>query len=221
MIAVDKLISVIRQAVNEASTASDGFSSEVDALLLDFARTAAPWVLLKVPAAYQVVYSHTYDKADDSLFFERPDGMTAVLLPVPDDFCRFISMRAQEWKTSVSVIYPDSHPLFARQFSPVAGVGSGPYSPAVFLTSELTPEGSLSSHIVAHSVSAPCPFTLSYVRTPDFSGSEIDIDERLTDALAYYAAGLYLQSIGDVNGSKAANDTSLSLITNLNNIVIS
>ena len=221
MIVLEGLLQKIRHAVNEAATAGDDFSTMVDEALVDFVGLAAPLVVLQAPAVCQVVDSVTYSKNDAACFFTRPDGMTALRITVPEDFCRFISLKAESWVKSVSAIYADTHPSFQNQYSPVPGIGAGPYSPLVYLSSELDEEGMLLMQIIAHAMSKPEACVLSYVKNPEVSDTAVRMDSRLENALAYYTAAFYLQSIDDVTGSQAALNTSKSLIETLANTLLS
>ncbi len=219
MIAAELLIRLIRQAINEASTTGDTLSEEVDVALIDFAMMAAPSVIMEVAPAYHTTVNMPGHKSDSHFFSIRPDGKTIIRIPLPDDFCRFVSLRAETWVYPASILYSDGNAQFAAQYSTEPGIGAGPATPLVFLSSELDSNGELKSFIVGHSLDKPENFVLSYVGTPVVSMEEVMVDARLQNALAYYAAALYLQSILDVNGSKAALDMAMNFIQKLNNIV--
>lgn len=220
MIAARQLILRVREIINEVATEGDDFSEMIDEALLSFVQMAAPMLIIEVSPIYLFSETVNYLKSDTRYFFTRPDGMTAIKLPVPEDFCRFISFHAESFPTPANIVYSDMNPLFKNQYSPVPGIGAGPSSPFVFLSSELDNEGILKSHIIAHAVKQPESFRFSYVKTPEISEEQVNMDIRLQDALAYYTASLYLQSIGDLNGSKSAFDAAGALVQHLNNIAI-
>lgn len=219
MIATDNLLSLVRNAVNEMSTVGDDFSAMVDDALISFVSMAAPMLALEVLPVYQQTVSVSYTAADNENFYMRPDGRTVARVPVPENFCRFISFFADGWHSPVGVIRLQNSPLYSSQLSSSPGVGSGSASPSVFLVEKFE-DGILSSFIEGHSLPAPSAFTLSYTPVPQVNETQVDLDARLSGALAYYTASLYLQSINDPNGSKAAYDMAQNLIVKLNSISI-
>lgn len=218
MIATDNLLSLVRNAVNEMSTTGDDFSTMVDDALISFVSTAAPMLAMEVPAVYQQTVSVSHFSVDKDNYYTRPDGRTVARVPVPENFCRFISFFAEGWSSPVGIIHSQNSPLYASQLSSSPGVGSGSASPSVFLVEKFE-DGVLSSFIEGHSLASPSAFTLSYTPVPQVNETQIDMDARLSGALAYYTASLYLQSINDVNGSKNAFDVARELIVKLNSVV--
>lgn len=218
MIATDNLLTLVRNAVNEMSTVGDDFSTMVDDALISFVSVAAPVLAMEVPAVYQQTVSLSHDAADNDNFYKRPDGRTVARVAIPENFCRFISFYAKDWNAPVGIIHSQNSPLYAGQFSSSPGVGSGSVSPAVFLVQKFE-NGILSSFIEGHSLASPSAFTLSYTPVPQVNEIQVDLDARLSGALAYYTASLYLQSINDVNGSKNAFDMARELIVKLNSVV--
>ena len=218
MIATDNLLSLVRNAVNEMSTTGDDFSTMVDDALISFVSTAAPMLAMEVRAVYQQTVSVSHTAADNDNFYKRRDGRTVARVPVPENFCRFISFFAEGWSSPVGIIHSQNSPLYASQLSSSPGVGSGSAAPSVFLVEKFE-DGILSSFIEGHSLPAPSAFTLSYTPVPQVNETQIDMDGRLSGALAYYTASLYLQSINDVNGSKNAFDMARELIVKLNSVV--
>ena len=216
MIALEHIIRLVRQAINEYATHGDELSVEIDASLIDFIKIAAPIIVMDVSSAYHIVKKVSYSKTAGEYFFRRPDGMIAIKIPLPKDFCRFVSMKADSWISPAIMLYSDGHSSFQTNYSVIPGIGSGPASPRVYLTSGV--DDVAQSCIVAHSVAEADNFALSYIVVPEITESEINMDARLDNALAYYAAGLYLQSISDVNGSKGAYDMAQNIISKLNNI---
>lgn len=219
MIATDVLLKLVRAAVNELSTETDSFSDMVDDMLVSFIEMAAPMLAVEVLPAYMITSSITYVKEEAKNFFIRPDGRTAVRVPAPDDFCRFISFNAEGWHTPAGVLHSPLTSFYQSQYSSSPGIGSGSASPAVFLTSHF--DGTeLHNYIEAHSLEGPANCNLLYVPTPEVNSNQVNMDARLSGALAYYTASLYLQSINDPNGSKAAYDMAQNLIVKLNSISI-
>lgn len=219
MIATDNLLSLVRNAVNEMSTTGDDFSAMVDDALVSFVSMAAPILAQEVLPVYQQTVSVSHTAADNDNFYTRPDGRTVARVPVPENFCRFISFLAEGWSSPVGILRSQASPLYASQLSSSPGVGSGSASPSVFLVEKFE-DGLLSSFIEGHSLPSPSAFTLSYTPVPQVNETQVDLDARLSGALAYYTASLYLQSINDVNGSKAAFDMAQNLIVKLNSISI-
>lgn len=215
MIALEQIIRLVRQAINEYATVGDELSAEIDASLIDFIKVSAPIIVMEVSPAYHIAKTVSYDKTASEYFFQRPDGMTVIKIPLPYDFCRFVSMKADSWLYPAVMLYSDGHSSFQANYSVIPGIGSGPSSPKAYLTS--VPD-STNSYIVAHSVVEADNFVLSYISVPEVTDSGITMDSRLDKALAYYAASLYLQSISDVNGSKGAFDNAQNIIAKLNNI---
>lgn len=219
MIATEDIILLIRQAINECTTVDDSFSQEVDSALIDFVKLAAPLVALEAPVNFQQIETKTFQKSNPQYFFTRPDSLTGIRVPVPDNFCRFLSLRADQWPYAVSRIMPDNSPEFLNQYSSVHGIGAGPGAPMAFLSSELE-GGTLKTFIIGHAVKGADNVQLAYVPQPVVSSAEITMDSRLQTPLVYYAASLYLQSIADVSGSKAALDTAQLYITQLSKSTI-
>lgn len=219
MIATDKLLLLVRNIVNELSTTGDDFSTMIDDALISFVSAAAPLLAVEVPSVYQQTKSISHTSSENDCFYTRPDGRTVARVPVPEDFCRFISFFADGWSTPVGTLRSQASPLYASQLSSSPGVGSGSASPSVFLVEKFE-DGILSSFIEGHSLPSPSAFTLSYTPVPQANETQVDLDARLSGALAYYTASLYLQSINDVNGSKAAFDMAQNLIVKLNSITI-
>lgn len=217
MIATDNLLSLVRNAVNEMSTTGDDFSAMVDDALVSFVSMAAPILAQEVLPVYQQTVSVSHTAADNDNFYTRPDGRTVARVPVPENFCRFISFFAEGWSSPVGILRSQASPLYASQLSSSPGVGSGSASPSVFLVEKFE-DGILSSFIEGHSLPSTSAFTLSYTPVPQVNETQVDLDARLSGALVYYTASLYLQSINDVNGSKAAFDMAQNLIVKLNSI---
>lgn len=217
MIATDNLLSLVRNAVNEMSTTGDDFSTMVDDALVSFVSMAAPILAQEVLPVYQQTVSVSHTAADNDNFYTRPDGRTVARVPVPENFCRFISFFAEGWSSPVGILRSQASPLYASQLSSSPGVGSGSASPSVFLVEKFE-DGILSSFIEGHSLPSTSAFTLSYTPVPQVNETQVDLDARLSGALVYYTASLYLQSINDVNGSKAAFDMAQNLIVKLNSI---
>lgn len=217
MIATDSLLSLVRNAVNEMSTNGDDFSTMVDDALVSFVSMAAPILAQEVLPVYQQTVSVSHTAADNDNFYTRPDGRTVARVPVPENFCRFISFFAEGWSSPVGILRSQASPLYASQLSSSPGVGSGSASPSVFLVEKFE-DGILSSFIEGHSLPSTSAFTLSYTPVPQVNETQVDLDARLSGALVYYTASLYLQSINDVNGSKAAFDMAQNLIVKLNSI---
>lgn len=218
MIAAENIIRLTRQVINEVATEGDELSTEVTSSILDFVRIAAPVVVMDVSVHYHIVKSITFQKNQAVNFFQRPDGMTAIKVLLPEDFCRFVSLKADSWLYPVTMLMSDGHSSFASNYSIIPGIGNGPASPVAYLTTEVNNGGELSTYIVGHSLAESENFVLTYISSPQISDSEIQMDERLTNALSYYAASLYLQSISDANGSKSAYDMYQNIIAKLNNI---
>lgn len=214
MIAVEQIIRLVRQAINEYATEGDELSAEIDASLIDFIKVASPVIVMDVSPSYHIAKELKYDKGTAEYYIKRPDGMLAIQIPLPDDFCRFVSLKAESWLFPAIILYSDGHATFQLNYSVVPGIGSGPASPKVYLTSGI--DGV--SYIIGHSVAEAENFALSYIAVPEITQTEINMDSRLDNALAYYAASLYLQSISDVNGSKGAYDMAQNIIAKLNNI---
>lgn len=219
MIATDVLLKLVRAAVNEFSTEADSFSEMVDDMLVSFISMAAPMLAVEVLPAYMMTSSVTYAKEEADIFFTRPDGRTIVRIPVPEDFCRFVSFNAEGWSAPAGVLHSSLTSFYQSQYSSSPGIGSGSAVPAVFLKEHFD-GGELRNYIEAHSLEAPAACTMSYVCTPAVNDIQVDMDARLSGALAYYTASLYLQSINDPNGSKAAYDMAQNLIVKLNSISI-
>lgn len=219
MIATNQFLKLVRAAINEFSTQEDTFSQETDSTLISFASMAAPMLVMEVPAAYQVTETLTVSKDSAENFFTRPDSKTVVCVPVPDDFCRFVSFKADGWRVPVNVLYEQSSPRYPSQYSTSPGVGAGTAAPVVFLVVNQMGD-TYKSFLEGHSLPAPADCTLVYVKTPQVSDVQIEIDTRLSGAMAYYTASLYLQSINDVNGSKGAYDFAQNLIVKLNSTSI-
>lgn len=217
MIATDNLLSLVRNAVNEMSTTGDDFSAMVDDALVSFVSMAAPILAQEVLPVYQQTVSVSHTAADNDNFYTRPDGRTVARVPVPENFCRFISFFAEGWSSPVGILRSQASTLYGSQLLSSPGVGSGSASPSVFLVEKFE-DGLLSSFIEGHSLPSPSAFTLSYTPVPQVNKTQVDLDARLSGALAYYTASLYLQSINDVNGSKAAFDMAQNLIVKLNSI---
>lgn len=219
MILWSKLIDIVHQVLDEVTEPHDDFSSSLDDSLHTFAQVAAPMLLMQVPAAFQMVKCLEVKETDRGHFFKRPDGLTAIRQELPDDFCRFIALNASGWMMPVNVLFADSHPSFRNQYSHIVGIGAGVSSPVAFLSTDIDAGGTLRSLIIAHALPAPADYVFSYAAVPETNTEGLVMDSRLIHALAYYTAGLYLQSVGDVNASKMANDTALELIQNINNTV--
>lgn len=219
MIPTSSLLSSIRHALNEASATGDDFSATVDEALLEFVRMAAPVVVMRVPAVYQVADTVRYGADRAECFFTRPDGQTAIRMEAPADFCRFLALQATSWPAPVFDVLAASHPSYRAQYSSVPGIGAGPNTPVAYLSDTPDADGEPHACIEAHAMSKAESFTLCYVRTPEVTVEQVRMDARLQSALAWTAAGLYLQTIGDAAGSKSAHDTAMEIIDNLNNIL--
>lgn len=215
------MIPLIRHALNEASVTDDDFSKMVDASLLDFIKLASPLLVMQAHPVFQIIDNITYKENQSENFFIRPDGLTAIKVSEPDDLCRFIALKATSWNYPVTLVYADTDPLFKNQYSSVPGIGCGASSPLIFLSSMINNEGLLQTYFIGHAIESPEPFVFSYVKNPSVTETEINMNEILANPLAYYTASLYLQSIQDINGSKAAYDTAQLLVQELNKNIAS
>lgn len=206
---VQDLIPLIRHIINEAAVLEDPFTAETDEAIKDFIRSAM--VQLAAMPSYQGTPT-TLQGEGHVTFSARPDGLFYAVIRIPEDFLRPVSVNMEGWVRPVYEFLPASGTPFLQQYSSVPGIGSGPSSPAAFITTDGD------QLVIAHAVKKAGDCNLRYIAVP-----EIGIDDTITvpgayrEALAYTAAALYMQSINEYDAAKAAFDTAGSFIQTINN----
>ena len=206
-----QLIPFIRQIINETATVADEFTAETDAALADFILAAMKQLVL-MPNYQSTPVTMAQEEGIVS-FHQRPDGMYYAAITAPTDFLAPSSIRLEGWVKPVYVFLPVTNSLYQAQFSSAKGVGNGPHLPVAFLVSQQD------TVVVAHSVSQPGTCEFRYIPIPSINeeGTIQNFQtEKYREALAYTAAALYLQSINDYSGAKAAFDTAGAYIQNTN-----
>lgn len=202
------LIPLVRTVINQMATAGDTFSDEVDAALTQFLQSAM------VQIASMPFYRGTpsvMSASDAVTWQQRPDGLYYATIKCGDDFLRPLNVTLGDWVRPAHIFFPVTHSRFLAQYSSAPGVGNGPKSPVAFIASD--PD----KRIIAHASKASGTYSLRYIPVPKIAeDGTLGVPDVYRDALAYTAAGLYLQSVNEYDAAKAAFDTAGSYIQNIN-----
>lgn len=110
----------------------DAFGAEARADLLAHIDAAARMVAQVAPANMQE--AKTLNSAGDPPNFNvsttvRPDGRRVLTAQLPPDYMRLVYLTADELFRPITVLLPSTHPTYAMQYCPIAGIGAGAYAP--------------------------------------------------------------------------------------------
>lgn len=197
MIQTEAVLGQVRHILNEYPAILDDYENETSEALRSFIKSALRLLATELsPVALS---------DGDITYKQRPDGLYYGVIALPEDYLRFVSFKLEPWAMPVVEAQPVGTSLWLSQFSAAAGVGNGEAMPAVFLS--IDTDRFLEAHAVkakriteetdpeTRETETVYPgFELRYIASPSMDGDEIAINEKALDALAYYTAGLYLQS---------------------------
>lgn len=204
----EDIIPRVRVIVNEAmGSCTDSFAAETDRAL-DYFIEAGMKQLASMPGFEGECA--VLNEVDDIQYATRPDGLVYATIKASKDTLRLVSVWLEGWPYPVYNFLPAAGSEFLAQYSSVPGIGNSENSPKVFLSSidENT--------IIAHSVKKEGKYEVKYIPVPQpKEDGDIPFPLKYLEALSYTAAGLYLQSINEYDGAKAAFDTSASIIETL------
>ena len=212
MIEVSGLITSVRNIINEYEVNDDTFSQEITDSIKNFIQMTLTRISPQLPARF--LDKKTISGSTKELSQQRPDGKWYALILLPDDCLRPLSLFVSTWNRTVRSFLTNESPLFDAQFSSSTGVAAGVYSPLCFVIPDS--EGmSVMAHAVSSGVSET--YKLVYLVKPSVDENEqINISSDASEAIAYYAASLYLNS---VNSSyyESVRDYATQYIEALNN----
>ena len=215
VIKVDDLLRRTVVYVNEYSAdmeAGDAFAEEAKGDLLAYADAAARMVAQVAPASMQVAVTD----ANFSLTLEpRPDGRRHGMAALPPDYMRLIYISSSELYRPITALLPNTHPTYAMQFCPCAGVGSGAYAPLAYDV-----DGTVDVHSFDEDPPLTPPLyggeegtdettvTMKYLVVPTVTGEGANavygtLKEELTDVVAMQAAALYLSMTDNEKAGQA------------------
>jgi hypothetical protein len=183
------IIALVRTLINDAACEDDTFTEETDAALQDFLSLA-----LQLLARKPGVEATPADQTEDSkvVFSQRPDGLWAAEIRMPDNLLRFVSVWLEGWSYPVARLFPDNSPAFMAQYTTAKGVANGPYNPMAFVG------GDRNRIITAHAVKTQGTYRLRYIPTLTLAeDGTIPLPEKYASSLAYYTAALYHESVGE------------------------
>lgn len=129
-----KVKDVLRQMrvyLNEYATeVMDDFMTETEADMIAHIDAAARLVAQVAPANMQVATDAVLSLTEE----ERPDGLVHGMAALPDGYMRMIYLVVEgKLYRYITQLLPPTHPTYAMQFSPIAGLGSGAYAPTAYL----------------------------------------------------------------------------------------
>lgn len=205
----EEIIPRVRVIINEsASTCPDSFTVETDNALEQFILEAMSQIASMPGYDGQIAVQNNSESIS---FATRPDGLKYASIKANEDALRTISVWLEGWSYPVYEFLPASGTKFLAQYSSVPGIGSGKNAPVVFTTNDRD------AKIIAHAVQKEGNYEVRYISKPqpDENGN-ILFPVKYSEALAYTAAGLYLQSIREYDSAKTAFDTSGSIIQTIN-----
>ena len=205
---VEDLISKVRLIINDiAGSCPSSFEVETDFALDNFIMDAMIQ-LAAMPGLDGL--STTQEDTESIKFTVRPDGMVYATIKTSGDMLRLVSVWLEGWAYPVYKFLPADGTRFLSQYSSAPGIGAGENSPVVFVTSNRE------QGIIAHAVKTEGKYKVEYVPKPQLDkDNNIVFPDKYKEALAYTAAGLYLQSVNEYDGAKVAFDTSASIIQTL------
>lgn len=193
MIEVSGLITSVRNIINEYDVQDDTYSQEVTESLKDFIKMSLNRIAPQLPARFldkSVLTGST--KAISTL---RPDGNYYASIPLPNDCLKPLTLCVSTWTKVIRSFLTIDNPLFDVQFSDSTGISAGVNSPLCFVVDDS--DGQI---VMAHAVTAGVSETykLTYLEKPTVDSNEqINISEDTFQAIAYYAASLYLNSVNN------------------------
>lgn len=204
---VTELIQIIRNIVNEASTVNDAFSQETDQAITAAIQSAATMMASMPTYRGEAV---TLAGNDAVTFRQRPDGLSYATVRMPADALRPVSIHIEGWALPVYQFLTVANPKFLAQYASAKGIGAGPASPVAFIANDG------GTQIIAHAVKQEGTCTVKYIPVPVIQNGELSMPDIYREALAYNAAGLYMQSVNEYDAAKTAFDTAAAYIQNIN-----
>lgn len=104
----------------------DVYGTEAQSDLLAHIDAAARMVAQVAPANMQVAQT---EPQYELTLQERPDGRLHGVAALPSDYMRLVYLMSAALYRPITVLLPATHPTYAMQFCPVAGLGAGEYAP--------------------------------------------------------------------------------------------
>lgn len=126
-------------------------------------------------------------------------------IALPDDFIRLISFKMSDWQRAVTDVISEDDPRYEQMQSRFPGIAGSPQSPVCALAHD---SESGDNRLVLEFCSSAEESKVSramYLPMPVIDGTEIDISEKLKDAVVYYAAYLTAMGIGQENAEYFLN----------------
>lgn len=173
----------------------DADTLELDDIIAQSIATAARIVESNAPA-YLLDSGKAF--AGTIGWIDKP-GVGAGMITLPDDFMRLICFKMSDWKTSVTDPIGETDPEYLMQSSPVAAVRGNPSRPVVAIVHG--PEG-----LRLEFYSCTSRQTVSkarYLPIPRVVNGNIELCEKLKEAIIYYSAYLTAAKLGEAEQANA------------------
>ena len=146
-----------------------------------------------------------------SLTFDKQVGIGRGRLQLPDDFMRLLTFKMSDWRRAVTDPILETDPRYALQSSKFAGIRGNPEKPVVALIRE--PSGLT---LEFWSCTGGSTVTLQrgrYLPYPKIRGKEIEICEKLYDAVIMQTAYLTALTLGEADRAQLLLTQARYLIT--------
>ncbi len=130
-----------------------------------------------------------------SMTFDKAIGKGRGRMALPDDFLRLVTFKMSDWRRAVTEAIPEEDPRYDLQSSRHAGIRGTPERPVCALIQE--PSGLT---LEFWSCTGGSTVTLQrgrYLKKPKIAGDNIDICEKLYDAIVAKAASLTAATLGE------------------------
>lgn len=145
-----------------------------------------------------------------SITFQSEVGVGRGRMQLPDDFLRLITFKMSDWERAVTQPILEQDPRYLHQSSRFAGIRGTPQKPVVAIISE--PTGLV---LEFHSCKGGSSVTLQrgrYLPIPKIQGTNIEICEKLREAVVLYTGYLTLLTLGETERAQSLAAQSKELI---------
>lgn len=211
---VDKIKQDVRIAIDQNKTSTSLITAgDIDTLSLEdiidsklltavrYVETNAPVQLLDAGVTF----------ANQTL---TKDGkLNSGSIELPDDYMRLRTFKMSDWSRTVTTAILETDPLYALQRSKISGVRGNTERPVVALAmgaNGLTLEYYTSKGTISTATYIPLP---KIEKNATSNKDEIDIANKLYDAVIYYTAFLVASTVGDKELATILQSLSNELMT--------
>lgn len=181
--------------ISELITANDTDAITLDAIIEGNVIPAAREIVSLAPLNVLAPYSKNEPSEEPE--FKESHGMYIVKSSLPDDFFRPVLVKVKSWERPARFITENSaeYPLQSSQWS---GLRGNPENPVAVLLKSSDPCGYRLELYCTEEATDELE-DWAYVPLPSISGTELNIPERVEDAVVYACASLTAETFGNAN----------------------